>query len=102
MMKYSVVVSEKARMQIAEHISFVSNVNKESARKLKKRIMEKLQSLSDMPQRNPYLNNEMLVKNYYRKMPLEDRYLVIYHVEEKTVKIDYVLDCRQDYGWLFK
>lgn len=101
-MKYSVVVSEKAKMQIAEHISFVSNVNKESARKFKIRIIEKLQTLSDMPQRNPYLNNEMLVKNYYRKIPLEDGYLVIYHIEERTVKIDYVLDCRQDYGWLFK
>ena len=89
-------------MQIAEAVSFVSNVNKESARKLKVRIIEKLQTLSDMPQRNPYLNSEMLVKNYYRKMPLEGRYLVIYHIEEKTVKIDYVLDCRQDYGWLFK
>ncbi|MBQ2964546.1 MAG: type II toxin-antitoxin system RelE/ParE family toxin [Clostridia bacterium] len=98
-MKYTVVISDKAKMQIAEHISFVSNVNKDSARK---NIIERLRSLSEMPRRYPYLNGEFIEKNHYRKMPLENRYLAIYHIEENLVRIDYVLDFRQDYGWLLK
>lgn len=101
-MKYKVVISDKAKRQIAEHISFVSNVNKDSAKKLKKRIIETLATLSDMPRRYPYLNGEAIEKNHYRKMPLAGIYLVIYHIEDDFVRIDYVLDCRQDYGWLMK
>lgn len=101
-MKYRVIISNTARKQIGQHILFVSNVNKESARKLKSRIIKQLDSLSEMPRRHPYLNGEYIEKNHYRKMPLEDRYLAIYHTDDNTVFIDYVLDCRQDYGWLLK
>ncbi|MBQ3151385.1 MAG: type II toxin-antitoxin system RelE/ParE family toxin [Clostridia bacterium] len=101
-MKYTVVISDKAKLQIAEHISFVSNINKDSAKKLKKKIIETLKSLSEMPRRYPYLNGEFIEKNHYRKMPLEDRYLAVYHIEDNLVRIDYVLDCRRDYGWLLK
>ncbi len=101
-MKYIVVISEKAKKQIAEHVSFVANINKDSARKMKRRIIESLKTLSDMPRRCPYLNGELIEKNYFRKMSLEGRYLAIYHIIGNTVYIDYVLDCRQDYGWLLK
>lgn len=101
-MRYNVVISDKARKQIGQHILFVSNVNKESARILKKRIINQLGSLAEMPRRYPYLNVENIEKNYYRKMPLEKWYLAIYHIIDNTVFIDYVLDCRQDYGWLLK
>jgi len=101
-MRYNIVISDKARKQIGQHVLFVSNVNKESARKLKVRIINQLGSLSEMPRRYPYLNVENIEKNHYRKMPLENWYLVIYHIIDNTVFIDYVLDCRQDYGWLLK
>lgn len=101
-MKYKVVISETARKQLGQHILFVSNVNKESAKKLKSRIMNQLFSLSEMPRRYPYLNGEYIEKNHYRKMPLENRYLVIYHTNDNIVFVDYILDCRQDYSWLLK
>jgi hypothetical protein len=28
------------------------------------------------------------------------RYLLIYQIKGDTVYVDYVVDCRQDYGWL--
>lgn len=101
-MKYQVVISDRAKKQIGEHILFVSNVNKDSAKKLKQRIIKTLGSLSEMPHRYPYLRSEVLERNHYRKMPLEGRYLAIYHIEDNFVRIDYILDCRQDYGWLLK
>lgn len=66
-MRYNIVISDKARKQIGQHILFVSNVNKESARILKKRIINQLGSLSEMPRRYPYLNVENIEKNHYRK-----------------------------------
>ncbi len=101
-MKYNVVISDKARQQIGQHVLFVANVNKESAKRLKTRIISQLGSLSEMPRRYPYLNMESIEKNHYRKMPFENWYLAIYHIIDNTVYIDYVLDCRQDYGWLLK
>ena len=101
-MKYKVVISEKARNQIGQHVLFVANVNKESARRLKARIISQLLSLSELPRRYAYLNGENIERNRYRKMPLENRYIAVYHITDSTVYIDYVLDCRQDYGWLLK
>lgn len=101
-MKYTVVISDRAKKQIAEHISFVSNVSKPSAKRLKRSIIQTLSSLSDMPRRYAYLNGEFIEKNHYRKMPLEGRYIAVYHIDDNFVYVDYVLDCRQDYGWLLK
>ncbi len=101
-MKYKIVISETAKNQLGQHILFVANVNTESAKKLKKHIMKQLSALTEMPRRYPYLNGEYLAKNHYRKMPLENRYLAIYHINDDTVFVDYILDCRQDYGWLLE
>lgn len=101
-MKYTVVISERAKRQIAQHVSFLADVNKNAARKLKKNIIEDLNALSDMPRRYSYLNDELIEKNYYRKMLFEGRYLAVYHINGNTVYIDYVVDYRQDYQWLLK
>jgi hypothetical protein len=42
----------------------------------------------------------MLPANKYRKLLVDKRYLLIYQIKDGTVYIDYILDCRQDYGWL--
>ena len=33
-------------------------------------------------------------------MFIENGYLVLYQVQDDTVYIEYVLDCRKDYSWL--
>ena len=38
-MKYKVVISDKAKKQIAQHIAFLAQINKNSARKLKENIL---------------------------------------------------------------
>ena len=39
-------------------------------------------------------------KNKYHKMFIEKWYLVLYQIQDDTVYVDYILDCRQDYSWL--
>ena len=33
---------------------------------------------------------------------IEKRYMLIFQIVDNTVYADYVVDCRQDYGWLIR
>lgn len=101
-MKYNVIISDTAKRQLATHISFVANVNKKAAKETKERIIKAFRSLADMPERYPFLNEELIPKNKYHKMFVENWYLVLYQIKDNTVYIDYIIDCRQDYDWLKK
>lgn len=98
-MKYKVVISDRAKRHLGNHIAFLKKVNADSA---KKSIIDSLRSLSEMPRRNPYINIESLDRNHYRKMLIDNRYLAIYHITETLVSVDYILDCRQDYSWILQ
>lgn len=101
-MKYKIIISDTAKRQVATHISFLTNVSRSSAVKTKSRLIESFRSLSDMPERYPFFNEEPIQKNKYHKMFVESVYLVLYQIKDGVVYIDYVIDCRQDYGWLKK
>lgn len=40
--------------------------------------------------------------NKYHKMFIEKWYLVLYQIQDDTVYVDYILDCRKDYNWLIR
>ena len=99
MRKYRVLVSGEARRMLTEHVFFLARVNPEAAKKLQARIMEAIRSPETMPERYPYLDPDDR-RSPYRKMVVPNQYLVIYMVQDDTVFVEYVLDGRQDYGWL--
>ena len=84
------------------HIRFVAQVNKDTAATKKKEIMAAMRSLSQMPQRFPFIEEMYITPNKYHKMFIEKWYLVLYQIQDNTVYVDYILDCRKDYGWLIK
>lgn len=98
--KYNVVVSDRAKRMLGTHIRFMAQVNKEAAAKKKKEILSAMRSLSRMPQRFPFFEEMYIPPNKYHKMFIENRYLVLYQIQDDTVYIEYVLDCRKDYSWL--
>lgn len=101
-MTYKVIVSDRAKSMLGMHINFLSKVNKEAAKRTKDKIINELSSLSQMPNRFSFFNEQYIVPNKYHKMYIEKWYLVIFQIKDDTVFIDYILDCRQDYGWLLK
>ncbi len=101
-MKYEVIVSYKAKEQIALHVAFLAKVKKESARKVKSRLINALNSLFEMPERHPFFDENLIPKNKYHKMYVENWYLILYQIRDNKVYVDYIIDCRQDYGWLIK
>ena len=65
-------------------------------------IMAAMRSLRQMPQRFPYFEELYITPNKYHKMFVEKWYLVLYQIQDDTVYVDYILDCRKDYSWLIK
>ena len=59
-------------------------------------------SLEQMPQRCPWLKGEYIPRNVYRFILFEKRYMLIFQIADDVVYADYVVDCRQDYGWLLR
>jgi len=101
-MKYIVHVSDRAKQMLGAHIKFLANVNKDSAMKTKAKIIKGIKSLEEMPARFPFFDEQYIQRNKYHKMYIENRYLVIFQIKDDTVYVDYILDCRQEYGWLIK
>ena len=101
-MKYKVIISDKAKEMLGMHIRFLAEVNKSAAAKLKNRLIEKMRSLQDMPQRYPFFNENYIPANKYHKLYVENFYLVLYQIKDEKVYVDWIVDCRQDYQWLIK
>lgn len=100
--KYKVIVSDRAKRMLGTHIRFIAQVNEQSAAVKKKEIISAMRSLSQMPKRFPFFEELYITPNKYHKMSIEKRYLVLYQIQDDTVYIDYILDCRQDYSWLIR
>jgi plasmid stabilization system protein ParE len=71
-----------------------------AARNTKAKPLAAIRSLSKMPERFPFLDEEFVPRGKYRKMFLERWYLLLYQIREQKVYADYIVDCRQDYSWL--
>ena len=65
-------------------------------------LMDAISSLSTMPEHFPFMNAEFIPLNKYHKMFVEKRYLILYQIKDRKVYVDYIVDCRQDYGWLIR
>ncbi len=97
---YKVIASDRAKQMLGTHIRFMAQVNKDAARKKKEEIITALRSLSKMPQRFPFFEEMYIPHNKYHKMFVEKWYLILYQIQDDTVYVDYILDCRRDYSWL--
>ena len=100
--KYSVIVSDRAKRMLGEHIRSMAQVNKDAAAAKKRELMAAMRSLSRMPQRFPFFEEMYIPPNKYHKMFVEKWYLVLYQIQDDTVYVEYILDCRKDYGWLIQ
>lgn len=101
-MKYSVIISDRAREMLGVHIRFLAQINKSAATELKNRLIMEIRSLEEMPQRYPFFNEPYLPVNKYHKMFVKNNYLVLYQIKDSTVFVDLIVDCRQDYQWLLR
>ncbi|MCH5273562.1 MAG: type II toxin-antitoxin system RelE/ParE family toxin [Lachnospiraceae bacterium] len=100
--KYKVIISDRAKGMLGVHIRFMAQVSKEAAKAKKEEIITAIRSLSQLPQRFPFFEEMYITPNKYHKMFIDKWYLVLYQIQDDTVYVDYILDCRKDYSWLQK
>lgn len=97
--EYRVVVSDRAKRMLGAHLRFMAQVSKKAAAAKKKEIVAAMRSLSLMPGRFPFVDEKHVAPNKYHKMFVEKWYLILYQIQDDTVYIEYILDCRKDYRW---
>ena len=100
--KYKVIVSDRTKRMLGTHIRFMAQVNKDAAKTKKQELMEAMRSLERMSQRFPFFEEAYIPTNKYHKMFVSKWYLVLYQIQDDTVYVDYILDCRKDYSWLIR
>ena len=98
--KCKVIVSDRAKRMLGAHIRFIAQVNKDAASTKKKETIAAIRSLNHMPQRFPFFEEAYIPPNKYHKMFIEKWYLVLYQIQDDTVYVEYIVDCRKDYNWL--
>lgn len=98
--KYKVIISDRTKRMLKTHLRFLAQINKEAATSKKKELMTAMRSLFQMPQRFSFFEEMYITPNKYHKMFVEKWYLILYQIQDDTVYVDYILDCRKDYSWL--
>lgn len=100
---YKVIVSDRARQMLANHVRFSAQKSPSAAaREIRNELMEAIRSLYEMPNRFPFLKAEFIPPNKYHKLFVQKWYLILYQIKDQTVYVDYIVDCTQDYGWLVR
>lgn len=100
--RYHVIVSERATQMLVSHAAFLAQVSPEAAERLTVEFEKAANSLETMPQRCAWLTGEYIPRNAYRFIMFEKCYMIIFQIVDDIVYADYVVDCRQDYGWLIR
>lgn len=100
--EYAVLISDRSRQMLANHVRFLAQKSPSAARKVKNKLMDGICSLYHMPERYPFLEAEFIPPNKYHKMFIDKWYLILYQIKDQSVYVDYIVDCRQDYGWLVR
>ena len=100
--KRKVIVCDRDKQRLGTRIRFLAKVSKEAAAAKKEEIMADMRSLRQMPKRFPFFEESYIPPNKYHKMFVENWYLILYQIQDDTVYVDYILDCRKDYRWLMR
>jgi hypothetical protein len=92
---YNVIVDNAANDRMYDHFEFLARVSEAAAMKLLRGLLKDIRSLENMPYRNPVYDCPYLQSGKYRYMMSCNRYCIVYQIEETTVYVDDIQDCRQ-------
>jgi plasmid stabilization system protein ParE len=97
---YDVVITETAWEQILEHARFLAQVNIAAANRLVDDFAKSCEALAFMPERCPWLEHSDIPFQKYRKRLISKNYMALFLIQNETVYVASVVDCRSDYKWL--
>lgn len=100
--QYKVEISEKAKRGLAKIVTYNAIENIGYARKLKQEIIASIKTLEQIPERCPFFEGEFIPYNKYHKLIISRHFIALYILQDEIVRIEYIIDCRQDYQWLIR
>ena len=92
---YKVVIAPAANDRMYDHFEFLARVSEAAAEKLLDGLVIDIRSLERIPYRNPVYDRPYIQSGKYRYMMSCDKYRIVYQIEESTVFVDDIQDCRQ-------
>ena len=97
---YQIIISFKAQSDLSDCVSFLLNVSKEAAKQLADDIYSAIESLNVFPERNPVFEMPKSFPFIVRKHVVNNRYILLYSVEDKSVVIYRIIDSRRNFASL--
>ena len=98
--EYEVKITDTAWTQMLEHARFLANVSVDAANRLVDDFNTVTDTLTQMPERCPWLMHDSIPFQKYRKIFIGKYHMVLFQVRGNMVYVSSVIDCRQDYSWL--
>ena len=99
---YKIIITSKAQLDLSDCVSFVIRISKEAATKLADDIFSAINSLSTLPERNPIFDMPKPFPFIIRKHVVNNRYVLLYSIENKNVVIYRIIDSRRKFDYLIK
>ena len=96
MKAYRIILASRVRIQLLNHIQFLSKVSLPAARRLRSSFKEIIARIGENPFQFPVDPIFEDLNFPYRKALFEKRYKVLFTVSDNVVFIDSVVDCRQN------
>ena len=101
MKQYKIEWSNKARTDLQNHFSFILNVSYDAAKAFADIMYKSISLLESFPQRFPIFEMGKMISHLeFRKLVVNNRYIVIYAISNDSIKICRILDARKKFETL--
>ncbi len=96
MEKYKILFARRVDSQLLQHTEFLARVSLTAVKRFRNDFEKVLERLEDNPYQFPLETDLGLPEGLYHKALFSKRYKVLFSVEDNTVYLDAVVDCRQN------
>ena len=96
MAKYRIILASRVEQMLLRHTEFLARVSVPAAKVFYREFEDTLRRMGENPYQFPLEEDLNLPKGQYHKALFAKRYKALFTVEEKTVYLDAVVDCRMD------
>jgi len=97
--KYKIRIYSYAKTDLKDIVSYLNTLSPQAAIRYYDLIVEKIGSLSEMPERCSFARDVALKAKGYRYL-IAENYLVFFVIKSDTVQIRRIIYGRRNYEWL--
>lgn len=97
--KYKIRIYPHAKTDLKEVVSYLNTLSPQAAIRYYDLIVEKISSLSEMPERCPFVRDVALKAKGYRYLIVES-YIVFFVIKSEAVQIRRIVYGKRNYEWL--